>query len=38
MGVEYEDIKLVDVYNKTNPHKVKEKYGKMLIVRVDFNF
>lgn len=27
MGVEFEDIKLTDVYIKSNPHKIAQKYG-----------
>ena len=38
MGVEYEGIKLVDIYNKSNPNKVSQKYGKQFIIEIVFNF
>ena len=37
MGIEYEGIKLIDVYTKSNPHKVSQKYGKQLIMTLRFN-
>eukprot|EP00347_Sterkiella_histriomuscorum_P011359 403372754 len=37
MGLEYDGIKLVDIYTKSNPNKVNQKYGKQLIMRLVFN-
>ena len=36
MGVEYQDIKLTDVYIKSNPHKISQKYGQQFLCNVDF--
>ncbi|CDW91361.1 UNKNOWN [Stylonychia lemnae] len=38
MGVEYEGIKLIDIYTKSNPNKVAQKYGKQLIINLLFNY
>lgn len=35
MGVEFEGFKLVDVYIKSNPHKISQKYGQQFIFSVD---
>lgn len=32
MGIEYEGIKLTDIYNKANPNKISQKFGKSLIM------
>ena len=32
MGIEYEGIKLTDIYNKANPNKITQKFGKSLIM------
>ena len=32
MGAEYDGVKLTDIYNKANPHKITQKYGKSIIV------
>lgn len=37
MGVEFDDIKLTDVYIKSNMHKISQKYGQQFLVKVDFN-
>ena len=30
MGIEYEGIKLTDIYNRANPNKITQKYGKQI--------
>ena len=32
MGAEYDGVKLTDIYNKANPNKIAQKYGKSIIV------
>jgi len=33
MGIEFEGFSLLDVYAKTNPNKITQKYGSQLIVK-----
>ena len=37
MGIEYEGIKLTDVYNKANPNKIAQKYGKSILISLAVN-
>ena len=37
MGVEFTGFNLLDVYAKTNPNKIHNKYGKEFIVKVNFS-
>ena len=37
MGVEFDGVKLIDIYLKNHPHRVKQKYGQQLLIAVDFN-
>ena len=37
MGTEFTGFSLLDVYAKTNPNKITQKYGTELIVKVDFS-
>lgn len=32
MGMEYDGIRLTEIYNKANPNKIAQKYGKSLIM------
>ena len=32
MGVEFENMKLTDVYIKSNPNKISQKYGQQLLI------
>lgn len=34
MGMEYEGVKLTDIYNKANPNKIAQKYGKTIIIEL----
>lgn len=36
MGIEFDGIKLIDVYVKANPFKVATKYGQEFLIKVDF--
>ena len=36
MGIEFTGFSLTDVYAKTNPHKIQQKYGAELIITVNF--
>ena len=37
MGTEFTEFSLLDVYAKTNPNKITQKYGCELLVKVDFS-
>lgn len=36
MGIEFQGIKLIDVYVKANPFKIASKYGQEFLISVDF--
>ena len=36
MGIEFTGFSLLDVYAKTNPNKITQKYGSELLAKVTF--
>ena len=36
MGLEFEDFSLLDVYAKTNPHKIAQKFGQEFVITVTY--
>ena len=37
MGIEFDEIKLTDVYIKSNPNKIMSKYGQQFNISLDSN-
>ena len=37
MGVEFTGFSLLDVYAKSNPNKIVQKFGKEILVKVDYS-
>ena len=38
MGLEYDNVRLTDIYCKANPNKVTQKFGKSLIMSVGITY
>ena len=34
MGIEYDGVRLTEIYNKANPNKVSQKYGRAILVKL----
>lgn len=34
MGIEYDNVKLTDIYCKANPNKISQKYGRAILVKL----